>query len=118
MRCCPHERSPGRETFAHAQSTKTRGLRAFPNYNGNVAAEKHIQQVLRFVRYLEAETFTDDDVPRGSELLVHCVLDHLSGGLSIKTKTKRNKTMTEQTDVILAYFKITYAERQIKLMNV
>jgi hypothetical protein len=48
---------------------------ALPNAHCHVAGEKHVEQVAALVRYLEAESLTDDCVPRRSEFGVHRLFD-------------------------------------------
>jgi len=62
-------------------------LCTFPDNDGHVAAEEHIQDVLDLVRYLKAKAFTDNDLPRWPELLVHRLFDHLGSRLFGRKQT-------------------------------
>lgn len=64
---------------------KTQVLRALPHTHSQTPSEEHVQQVLHFMRDLEAKAFANDNVPGASKLLVHGFFDHLCSTLGKTT---------------------------------
>lgn len=72
--------------------TTQKQLWTFPHHNCHSTSKVHVQQILNFVCYIKAKTFSNDCMPRRPKFLIHALFDHFCCHLQIHARVLLKST--------------------------